>query len=178
MRPDLNAELHRAATGGIAGVLATVVMSAWMLLADYLGWMREQPPRTSTSRVARTARMPMSGARLDAATGLAHLGFGLVGGSVFGALSRRLPNMLTSMLVGIGYGLLIWATSYVAVLPSLNLMPGPAEGERGRTPVMVLAHVVYGAVLGVVAYGLHRHRAGPMSRRALDGARPARTLPP
>jgi putative membrane protein len=132
-----------------------------MLAADFLGWMNEQPPKTITSRVAQKAGMPASGASLDVATGLAHVGFGVVGGSAFGLIARRLPNLLASALVGVGYGLLIWTTSYVAILPSLDLMPGPAEGERRRTPVMVFAHIVYGAVLGMLAYALERRGSSP-----------------
>ena len=153
--------MKSAVAGAIAGLLATLVMSAWMLLADSLGWMNEQPPKTITSRVARKAGMPVSGASLDVATGLAHLGFGMVGGSAFGLIARRMPSLPTSALVGVGYGLLIWTTSYVAILPSLDLMPGPAEGERRRTPVMVFAHIVYGAVLGISEYALERPGSSP-----------------
>jgi len=156
-----DAELKTVATGGIAGLLATLIMSACMLAADYLGWMNEQPPKTITSRVARKAGMPVSGASLDVATGMAHLGFGIVGGSAFGLIARRLPSLPASALVGVGYGLLIWATSYLAILPSLDLMPGPAEGERRRTPVMLFAHIVYGAALGIAGYVMQRRSLSP-----------------
>lgn len=153
--------MKTVAIGGIAGLLATLIMSVCMLAADVLGWMNEQPPKTITSRVARRAGMPVSGASLDVATGFAHLGFGIVGGSAFSLIARRLPGLLARVVVGVGYGLLIWATSYLAVLPRLDLMPGPAEGERRRTPVMLFAHVVYGAMLGILDYAMERAGSSP-----------------
>jgi uncharacterized membrane protein YagU involved in acid resistance len=153
--------LKTVATGGIAGLLATLIMSVCMLAADLLGWMNEQPPKTITSRVARKAGMPVSGPSLDAATAVAHVGFGVVAGSAFGLIARRLHSLPASLLVGVGYGLLIWATSYLAILPRLDLMPGPAQGERRRTPVMMFAHVVYGAVLGILLYVMERPSSSP-----------------
>jgi uncharacterized membrane protein YagU involved in acid resistance len=161
VRREGDAELKTVATGGIAGLLATLIMSVCMLAADFLGWMNEQPPTTITSRVAHKAGMPVSGASLDIASGFAHLGFGMVGGSAFGLIARRLPSLPASAALGVVYGLLIWITSYVAILPSLDLMPGPAEGERRRTPVMVFAHIVYGAVLGILEYAMERPGSSP-----------------
>jgi hypothetical protein len=52
------------------------------------------------------------------------------------------------MLVGIAYGTAIWATGYLGWVPALELMPPGPDDRRQRPLVMVVAHWLYGAVLG------------------------------
>jgi uncharacterized membrane protein YagU involved in acid resistance len=49
---------------------------------------------------------------------------------------------------GISFGLLVWAISYLGLLPALGLYPSPRKDTGRRTAIMVLAHIVWGAMLG------------------------------
>jgi hypothetical protein len=40
--------------------------------------------------------------------------------------------------------------AYWSVLPGLDLMPAPPEDQRRRPAVMLLAHLIYGSVLGLL----------------------------
>lgn len=82
-------------------------------------------------------------------TMLAHFGYGASVGGLFGLLAPR--NMSRSIAAGVGYGILVWAGSYLGVLPSLGLHRSATREPAERNALMIAAHVVWGAVLGALA---------------------------
>jgi len=51
---------------------------------------------------------------------------------------------------GVGFGLLVWAGSYLGLLPAVGLhRPATRESAR-RNGMMIASHVVWGAVLGAM----------------------------
>lgn len=148
MSRDLDAALHGAA----AGAIATLPMSAVMLLAARAGLMGEYPPKTITEQAFEAAGIEPNEDVNDAAATVAHLGFGASAGALFGLLRRRIGMRGSPVAQGIGYGLLVYAANYNGWIPAIHLMPPPEDDRpRGRPPSMIVAHVVYGAVLGALA---------------------------
>src|SRR3954451_1976324 len=144
--------MKSAALGAIAGLVATVPMSAWMWFASKRGWLVEQAPQTVTRRSSQqaTGRKPAA-QKLDVLTTAVHLGIGGALGALFGVLvGRRTPGAVASTVVGVGYGLFVWVASYAALLPAVDLMPPPSSDHRRRPQVMVVAHVIFGSVLGAL----------------------------
>ena len=137
--------------GATAGLVATLAMSAWMLVAQRVGWLSQQPPEKIThDSVERTTGANPSGATLDALTAFVHVAIGMVMGAFFALIApRRFAAWLLSML-GACYGIAIWVANYVHVLPELGLMPRPSEDERRRPQVMIVAHLIFGSILGAV----------------------------
>lgn len=136
------------------GVLATLAMSAVMLAGQRAGLMGQQPPEKIAARVLdaaggdgshRAARKPLAA--------LGHLGFGAATGALFGFLHRQLRLGVPAGLHGIIFALGVWAVSYRGWVPALGIMPPPERDRPGRPIVMIIAHVVYGAVLGRVVGG-------------------------
>ena len=74
----------------------------------------------------------------------AHLGFGAGAGVLFGAMWGTRAHLIPAAVT---FSLGVWASSYAGWLPALGLMPTPAEDDRGRPPVMIAAHAVYGLSL-------------------------------
>jgi uncharacterized protein DUF6789 len=148
--------IGRVLGGAAAGLVATLGMSAWMLVAQRVGWLSQQPPEKITHEsIRRTTGVAPSGTSLDFLTALMHLGIGAGMGAAFGVIApRRLAAWAVSLL-GVGYGLAIWLINYGHILPDLDLMPPPSEDERRRPQVMVVGHVVYGALLGATLSVLH-----------------------
>lgn len=145
MSSQLPTDLRR---GAGAGLVATVVMSAVMLAADKLGATPQPPPQRITDHLLhRAGSRPPPPLRRALGTA-AHVGFGVGAGAAYAALqgSGRLPGPPTAS--GVGYALGVWATSYAGWIPALGAMPPPDEDHPGRVRTMVIAHVVYGAVLG------------------------------
>lgn len=140
-------------TGALAGVAGTVAMSAFMAAAYRAGALGEPPPkklvRRTINRLGFGTPKPVP---LGVATAIAHLGFGASMGALFGVLpraSRRVPLLPESSSArGALFGLAVWATSYAGWIPKLGLMPSPEDDRPGRPTSMVLAHLIYGAVLG------------------------------
>jgi hypothetical protein len=130
-----------------AGVVATVAMSAVMVMGNRIGWMSEQPPTIVTARALRDAGVQRPAAAASLIAPISHLGFGAAGGLLY-ALVRRLVPGVPGGVLGVAFGLAVWAVSYRGWIPALGILPQPESDERGRPAVMVAAHVVYGLVLG------------------------------
>jgi hypothetical protein len=138
--------------GAVAGGLATGAMTGVMLAAQRAGLVGELPPRKVTRRALRRLRFDARVRRARVTAALSHLGFGMVAGALYGVLAGRTGDRRPSLAGGLGYGTLVWAASYAGWLPSLGLMPPPHRDRPGRQPALVLAHMVYGAVLAVLSH--------------------------
>ncbi|MCK2218466.1 DUF1440 domain-containing protein [Actinomadura sp. ATCC 31491] len=132
--------------GAAGGAVATAVMSLVMVAGSRTGLMPDQPPK----RIARAAlpghrHRPKPGEGVAGA--LAHFGFGMTAGSLYGLLTRgrRIPAP-----VGVGYALAIWVSSYQGWVPKLGILPPAAEDRPGRQAVMVAGHLAYGLTLATV----------------------------
>jgi hypothetical protein len=144
--------------GAWAGMVATVPMSAWMLVAQQGGFLGQAPPRKIVRRLLGKSRVPWGWRRDHRLTStLGHFAFGAAAGALFGAVVPRKLGRPTRTLLGSGYGVAIWAAAYAWLLPALDLMPPPRRDRPGRPRAMLLAHVVFGAVLGALA----RRRPAP-----------------
>jgi hypothetical protein len=136
--------------GAAGGAVATVAMSALMLVGDRIGLMSDQPPTAVTRRALQEAGVDRPAEAASAVAPVAHLAFGILGGVVY-AIGRRLLPGVPAWVSGIAFGLGVWAVSYKGWIPALGILPPPERDEPGRPPVMIAAHVVYGLVLSAFA---------------------------
>jgi hypothetical protein len=143
-----------ASRGFLAGALATVAMSGVMILAKKGGLMGRMPPRLITRRVFRelgiwSVTMPPVE---KVATAVAHVAFGGVAGAAFEIARTRgfdgEASARRTVPAGILYASAIWVASYAGWVPRLGILPRPTRDRPGRQPSLVIAHWVYGAVLG------------------------------
>lgn len=146
-----------AARGATWGAIATVPMSAVMLVGQHLGWMREQPPEVLTEEALGRADLleEKSVETVHAFAVASHFAFGAAGGALFGLL-RRVAPMPPAVPSGIAFALGIWGASYRGWIPAMNLLPAEQHPGRRGTLVMIAAHAVYGATIGALS-----HRAQP-----------------
>jgi uncharacterized membrane protein YagU involved in acid resistance len=140
--------------GAIAGTVATAPMSLAMEVLYHRLPLRQRyplPPRLITKRVTEQAGVASymdEGDQRALTLGL-HFLYGATVGSVFPTVARHVP--LPPPVTGIGYGLVVWTASYLGLLPALSLLRPATEHPRRRNVVMILAHVVWGAVLGLIS---------------------------
>jgi hypothetical protein len=161
--------------GAAAGLVATAPMTAVLegvrrILPPH---MRDPlPPRQITERAAEAAgvAVDMTEGEKDAAAAASHFAFGAGAGALYGALAPHLPG--GPITGGIGYGLAVWAGSYLGWLPAAGLYKRPEHEPDGRHADLILSHVVWGAVLGL----LHHQLAGPTDGRADRGRLPAQEV--
>ncbi len=142
----------RTALGGAGrGVIATVVMSVPMLVWSRRAAGGTVPPKRITAEVTDAAGVePDTQAGLDVASTFAHLGFGSSMGAGFSMLQRLLRPPGPTVAHGLAYGLGVWAVSYKGWVPALGIMPPAQEDRPDRQRMNILAHLVYGAVLGAL----------------------------
>lgn len=134
-----------------AGAAATVAMSVPMMVAGRIGAMGGQPPEKVAERALEHAGAgDASEQEQNVAASLAHLAFGAGGGATFALVHRRLGLPVPTVAQGVAFGLAVWATSYAGWIPALHILPPPEEDRPGRRRTMVVAHVVFGAVLGSI----------------------------
>jgi hypothetical protein len=138
--------------GALAGAVATGAMSGVMFAAQRAGLMGRMPPHKITRAALRWVRpWTASTGKTKGLASLGHLAFGMVAGALYGGLAGRLGDRRPSLGGGLGFGTLVWLTSYAGWLPKLGLMPPPHRDRPGRQPSMLLAHLVYGVVLSRLA---------------------------
>jgi hypothetical protein len=138
--------------GALAGAAATGAMTAVMFGAQRAGLLGRMPPHKITATALRWVRpWTTSRRKTKALASMGHLGFGMAAGALYGALAGRTGDRRPSVPGGLGFGALVWVASYAGWLPSLGLMPAPHRDRPGRPPAMLLAHLVYGAVLSALA---------------------------
>jgi len=137
--------------GGIGGGVGTMVMSLVMRGARRAGLVRELPPARMAAALldAVGVRARPRWAR-DALAAVLHLGFGVAAGLLFALVCGRLRAPLAPALQGLAYGLVVWLVSYMGWVPAFGLLPAATRDEPRRPVVMVLAHLLYGAVLGAL----------------------------
>lgn len=146
--------------GALAGAVATLAHTAVMfVLHPRLPHARRQPlpPLAITSEIAQRTGVETAqrGAGLKVATIASHFGFGAAAGSLYGPVEARLRGDRT--LIGVGYGLAVWALSYLGWIPALRILPPATQHSAQRNVMMILAHVAWGAALAAT-YGRLRRR--------------------
>ena len=151
MQHDVRAGLD----GALGGALGTATMSLFMAGAHRLGALGTPPPKLITDAAVDGEGTTASEPARTALALAGHFGFGAGAGAIFGLLHRRLRpsrrSPVASTVGGVAFGLLVWAVSYRGWIPALGIMPPPERDRPGRPMSMILAHIVYGATLGLVA---------------------------
>jgi hypothetical protein len=152
MTDGIGRDVAAGAAGAAGGLAATAAMTVVMVGARETGAMRELPPHEVANKAVD--RTP-AGRNVDAsgrrALGwLLHLAFGGLVGAVYAVARRRLPVPGPPIVSGVAFALGVWAVSYLGWIPALRIMPPATDDEPGRPPAMILAHVVFGAVLGTI----------------------------
>ncbi len=147
MQRDVRAAID-GAEGGAAG---TLLMSLVMLGAKKAGLMGKLPPKRITEAVLQaTGETQTSNETVDVLTTIAHFGYGIGAGVLFGVVVQRLRPSLDRGLLGVIYGSLIWFVSYKGWVPALGIMPPPERDRPYRPESMLVAHWGYGWTLGKV----------------------------
>ena len=149
-QPTLTLDL---ASGAAAGLIATVPMTLVMqALHKQLPWYERYalPPRQIVEKLTSAAglRHQVPEPQHTAITFVAHFGYGAASGALYAPLARalRLPPMLS----GVGFGLAVWGVSYLGLLPALGILRPATQHPERRTALMIGAHLVWGAALGLL----------------------------
>lgn len=141
-----------ALNGALAGGVATTLMTVFMKASQWTGLYRDAiPPEKITKRMLRAVGMSAhtNAASETALTAAGHWAFGMAGGAIFGVLHRFLRLPISAPVHGLIFGLLVWFVSYMGWIPAVGLLRHPKRQRWDQALMPALAHIVYGASLGV-----------------------------
>jgi uncharacterized membrane protein YagU involved in acid resistance len=138
--------------GSVAGLIATIPMTLFMLLMQQVlpKWQKYAlPPERITTELAKRAKVGKhtNKSQRVGATLIMHFGYGSNMGMLYAPLSRRVP--LPPALKGAIFGLLVWAGSYLGIAPTLDLSEAAPKQPWQRNMLMIGAHLVWGTTLGI-----------------------------
>jgi hypothetical protein len=152
--PDLGGkQMNKTQAGALAGTVATAPMTAVMMaLHQQLPWHERHPlpPEDITGELARRAGVErrLNKAEHLTATGIGHFGFGAGAGVIYGSLGETVNA--PPVLKGVIFGLLVWFVSYLGWLPAADILHQTKEQPPRPNAMMIIAHIVWGACLGIL----------------------------
>jgi hypothetical protein len=142
------------ARGALAGLVATVPMTAVIGAGRAAGLMGTPPPVEITENIAEQAGQDpdRQSPEFQTAWLAAHVGYGTACGAIFSAIRPVLPR--SDLVAGLLFGAAVWGVSYISLMPSLNLYPSAEDDSNQRQAVMIAAHAAYGTALASVEHRL------------------------
>ena len=156
--------MNRVLLGALAGLAATAPMTLAMKLMHEQLPREEQyplPPRQVTEGMAEKAGVNehLNEDEREAATWASHFAYGAACGALYGALTGERVDR-HPVLAGVGFGVAVWAGSYLGWLPAAGIIAPATEHPARRNALMIAAHVVWGATAGVAVERLSEQRRG------------------
>lgn len=145
---------RRMLFGAIAGVAASVAMTAVMRRL----WERLEPaeryplpPREIVESLHGRADTPRRADERQASieTMAGHIGYGAATGALYGLLPQGQAS-------GIGYGISVWAASYLGWIPAAGILEPANRHPMRRNLLMIAAHAAWGSVLAASLRELER----------------------
>jgi len=165
----LRDETYKMLAGAAAGFVATVPMTVAMeLMHRRLPWTQREPlpPRKITMRAMKAigVRHKLDESERLGLTLAAHFCYGTGMGAVYGPVSDRVKA--PPVVKGMGYGLIVWAASYLGIVPALGLIEPATRHRAQRNALMIAAHLVWGATLGLLTAWWSPRVKNPVPTRA------------
>lgn len=146
--------MNRILLGALAGLAATAPMTlAMKLMHEQLprGERYPLPPRQVTEGLAEKAGVNehLDEQGRETATWASHFAYGAACGALYGVLSGEGLGDRRAAFAGAGFGLAVWAGSYLGWLPAAGIISPATEHPARRNALMIAAHLVWGASAGV-----------------------------
>ena len=125
---------------------------------------RPLPPREITENAADTAGLgpEMAAAEEPTRKGTtlaAHFGYGAAAGMAYIPVAGK--SGLNPAAEGALYGLAVWGGSYLGLMPATGLYRSATEEPAARNVLMITAHVIWGAALGLLYHKLTDSNRAP-----------------
>jgi hypothetical protein len=154
--------------GALSGFLATIPMTATMALLHRRLPPHEQyplPPREIAETLTEEVgiREHLDEPTHVGLTLLSHFVYGTAAGALYASLAPHYK--FPPLSGGIGFGLALWAASYLGWLPAAGILQSAGKHPPRRTATMLAAHGVWGATLGVLMGQLQPEQGRKSLRR-------------
>ncbi|WP_373532520.1 DUF1440 domain-containing protein [Vampirovibrio sp.] len=131
--------------GIYGGLIATLLMSVWMLAANTLIPTRQSkplPPEKITEELEIKAGLK------PILTKNQHKSLSLLNHFLYGSVLAIPLSFINAHVktrsLGSGYGLGIWLSHYLGILPGLKLYPPATQASQRMNFIMIIAHLIWG----------------------------------
>ena len=132
----------RAIVGFAGGALATVPMT----IEFWAAWRSHRIDEIPPHKAARSITQHLHEPQLSWMSALAHLAVGGVAGAAYAVL---VPKRFRGVGSGIWFGLAVWVTGYEVVMPAVTDIAPAHRDQKSRAATILIAHIIYGATLGL-----------------------------
>ena len=149
----------RALAGALGGAGGTIVLSALRGVFKKTGLVFDTAPTQVVDRVEEL--VAPEGFPPNARwvlTWIAHAGYGVGTGAVFGLLRRESGGTGEEAAVGSSLGILAWGVGWSSWLPLAGVHRAPWTQRTPKVLLPVLDHAVYGAAWGLIYSALNQSR--------------------
>jgi len=135
----------------VAGLVSTTAMTV-LMQGLFNRLPRDQQYPLPPEEIATVAETSVLGKELSppqhmAWTLISHFGYCITLAGVYSMLAEPLP--FSALLKGVLYGIAVWAGSYLGWLPALGVLRPATQFPPKRNGLMIVAHLVWGAVLSI-----------------------------
>jgi hypothetical protein len=139
----VNEDVQEVAHGSLRGAIGALAMSGFRTFTVDLGLLKQTPPEAIAKQRAHGILRMVPRKRRRVAIEAMHVGYGAVGGAMFGLLPdrvRRTPG------AGPVYGMVLWLGFELGIAPVLGLSQSkkPRPVERAATAA---DHLLYGLLM-------------------------------
>jgi len=154
----MNKMASAAVHGAIAGVIGASCMTVLRMLAHRAGLLDQMVPQAVERWARGRKRSQTLGdlAEQHLADQVLHLGYGMVWGAAYGALTQaRAKNGAAQ---GLGFGLVQWAFGSMVLFPALKIARPAWRAEPVELAINVGAHLLYGGVTSFLTEEFDRQK--------------------
>jgi hypothetical protein len=150
--------VFRAALAGLLAILPTTLLLERLQQRLLPAHERYPVPPAGeiASALADKVGLGRSKSRPPAFTDVSQIGYGTATGTLYAALEPRLP--FPAWLSGMAYGFLVWVGSQRGWLPAFGLLPPATRPPRRQTMLLMVTHLIWGALTGVLVRSLQRQK--------------------
>ncbi len=145
--------MNKIIFGALAGIAATVPMTILMI-----EWHKRLPPEEKYPLPPREifdeltekagADRYLNESEKTNLSLIGHFAYGAATGAVYAPLVSLVQN--PNPVNGVVYSVGLWGASYLGWLPALQILRPADEHPARRNALMITAHVVWGAALGLM----------------------------
>lgn len=158
-QPEFGNLANRMLLGAIAGVVGTAAMTAAMRAFYRRLPPAERYPLPPREIIERVVPEGVSEQTRRTSTIASHFVYGAGMGAVF-----ALAPVDKGTLTGAGYGVLVWAGSYLGWIPSAGILKDAVRHPLRRNLLMSGVHLVWGAATALTLRELDRAQAEVFSQ--------------
>ncbi len=148
---NVSNSMQKVEAGIFGGLIATLFMTIWMLVANCFIPARQSKP-LPPERI--TEELQIKAGVKPTLTKNQHKSLSLFNHFLYGSIIAIPLSFINAHFktrrLGSSYGLGVWLSNYLGILPNLKLYPPATEESKRMNFIMIVAHLIWGNTANLV----------------------------